>query len=198
MISYLNGTIKTITPTALLIDVNGVGLHLNVSINCSRQIGNVGDVVTALTYLHVREDAMQLYGFISEEERELFLQLISASGIGPKKALAILSGSSVDDLINYIAQENINALMTLPGIGKKTAQRLVVDLKDKVVESAIKMEDERVPGAMMGRSITEEAVLALISLGYQQQTARKSVQSILDKEPDIDIETLIKKALRKV
>jgi len=199
MISFLNGTIIDKTPTSILIDVNGVGFSLNVSLNCSRNSGEIGSVVKILTYLHVREDIMQLYGFMSSAERELFMQLISATGIGPKKALAILSSSTVDDLTSFIANENVQALMVLPGIGKKTAERLVVDLKDKVVVSSPEPKQEGMrPEMRSGRSIVEEAVLALISLGYPQQAAIKSVQAIRDTEPQIDLESLIKKALRKV
>ncbi|MBN1153811.1 Holliday junction branch migration protein RuvA [candidate division KSB1 bacterium] len=187
------------TPTSILLDVNGVGFYLHVSLNCSRNLGEVGHVVKALTYLHVREDILQLYGFFTDAERELFTHLISATGIGPKKALAILSGSTVDDLVSSIANENIEALMVLPGIGKKTAERLVVDLKDKVATSSVERGRGGIrAGTALGRTIVEEAVLALISLGYQQQVAIKSVQAIREAEPDIDLESLIKKALRKV
>ena len=198
MISYLTGKIVKKAPTWLLIDVNNVGYQVQVSVNCSRSVGEAGDLKTVLTYLHVREDNLQLYGFISEEERELFLNLISTSGIGPKKALAILSGSSVQDLHRYILEEDLIGLTSLSGIGKRTAQRLILELKDKIKPSA---EPEPLAPPMVAekRNLSREAVLALISLGYNQAAAQNAIKSILDKETsDINLEELITRALRKV
>ncbi len=198
MISYLKGKIVKKAPTWLLIDVNNIGYQVQVSVNCSRSVGEPGDIKTVLTYLHVREDILQLFGFISEAERELFLDLISTSGIGPKKALAILSGSSVQDLQRYILEEDLVGLTSLSGIGKRTAQRLILELKDKLKPS---LEPEPLSPAMVTdqRHISREAVLALISLGYNQVAAQNAIKSILELETkDIDLEELITRALRKV
>ncbi|MBD3287339.1 Holliday junction branch migration protein RuvA [candidate division KSB1 bacterium] len=198
MISYIKGTITKKTPTWLVIDVNNVGFQVQVSVNCSREIGEKGSTITILTYLHVREDSLQLFGFISEEERDLFLYLISTSGIGPKKALAILSGSSVRDLQQYILEEDLAGLTSLSGIGRRTAQRLILELKDKL-KPAAEPEPALPAVAPDKRQLSREAVMALISLGYNQAAAQNAIKSILDKESgQIGLEELITRALRKV
>jgi len=183
----------------LIVDVNGVGYEIHVTLNCSRQLGKAGENILILTYLHVREDILQLFGFISKEERELFLQLISTSGIGPKKALAILSGTNVEDLQQYIVRENLTALTSLPGVGKRTAQRLIVELKDKLsptigmefVESAELVREKR--------KLFDEAILALVSLGYNKNTSFTVVQKIIKENARLtNLEELIKQALREL
>ena len=199
MLSYLYGKIVEKSPTTLVLDVNNVGYNLQVTINCSRNAGQIGDEVKILTHLHVREDNLQLFGFVSAEERELFLQLTTTPGIGPKKALAILSGSGVEDLRRFILQEDLTALTGLPGVGRKTAQRLIVDLKEKLDQTYAGSDvevDARTPSK---QSLVEEAVLALVSLGYQHQAARKAITAILkDGDGDVGLEDLIKQALRKL
>ena len=199
MISYLTGNIVEKSPTRLLLDVNGIGYDIQVTINCSKQVGSIGDNITILTYLHVREDNLQLFGFESKQERELFLQLISTPGIGPKKALVILSGSNVDDLQRYIIEENLTALTSLSGVGRRTAQRLIVDLKEKLTPTSA---DEQIfPSGIVQekRNLIEEALLALMSLGYNKNTAYRAIQAILDQESNkIGLEDLIKRALRKL
>ena len=199
MIRYLKGIIADKSPTKIVLEVNGIGYDLQVTINCSKQIGSIGEQITILTYLHVREDNLQLFGFISKEERELFLQLISTPGIGPKKALAILSGTNVVDLQRYIVEEDLTALTSLSGVGRRTAQRLIVDLKEKLVPAL--SAEKILPADMVQekRNLIEEATLALISLGYNQNAAYRTIQTILDQESDkINLEDLIKKALRKL
>ena len=199
MISYLKGKLVDKTPTRLILDVNGVGYDIHITINCSKQIGVVNDEITILTYLYVREDILQLFGFISDEERQLFLHLISTPGIGPKKALAILSGTNVNDLQRYIIEENLAALTSLSGVGKRTAQRLIVDLKEKLTPTY--QAEQIIPSNLIQekRNLIDEATLALISLGYNQISARKAILNIIDQEPDkINLEDLIKKALRKI
>lgn len=199
MIRYLKGKLVNKTPTRLLLDVNGIGYDILVTINCSRHIGMVNDEIKILTYLYVREDNLQLFGFMSENERDLFLHLISTPGIGPKKAIAILSGSTVNDLQRYIIEENLIALTALPGVGKKTAQRLIVDLKEKLVP--VYQVEQVLPSGLVQKQkdLIEEATLALISLGYNQISARKAIQAVIEQASDkINLEDLIKNALRKV
>jgi len=199
MIHFLKGTLVEKHPTRLIIEVNNIGYDVHVTVNCSEQIGAVGEQVSILTYLHVREDILQLFGFISDKERQLFLQLISTPGIGPKKALAILSGSSVDDLQKYIVEENLTALTSLSGVGKKTAQRLIVDLKEKLTATydmehilPIEVRKER-------SNLVEEALLALVSLGYNQNAAHRAIHSLLSETSEkITLEELIKKTLKKL
>jgi Holliday junction DNA helicase RuvA len=161
------------------------------------KLGDVGSTATVLTHMHVREDAVQLFGFFSEEERRLFRLLISVSGIGPRIAQGILSGIRTDELKQHLQSGNTNALTTIPGVGKKTAERLVVELRDKVIKSF--GEDELTAGTVKsGESIRIQALQALISLGYNQQTAEKAIR-LVSKEAEIvtfSLEELIKRALR--
>lgn len=199
MISYLKGKITHKTPTTIILDVNNVGFELQVSVNCSRQLGDPGETITIVTYLHVREDILQLFGFISPEERNIFMNLISTSGIGPKKALAILSGSLAEDVQRYIVQEDLPALMSLSGIGKRTAQRLILELKEKLKPAAEVQDISTGLAVSSKRTVTEEAILALISLGYTPASAQTAIKSIIEKGGEnIGLEELITRALRKI
>ncbi len=201
MIDYLEGVIVSKTPTKLVIAVNGVGYAVNITLSCYECLGVVGDRAKVLTYLHVREDVLQLYGFSSLEERELFLQLIATPGIGPRKAQAILSGVSVDHLQRYIIEENLEALTSLSGVGKKTAQRLILDLKDKIVPSTKIMQALRpsISGEEEQLRKTDQAAAALLSLGFTKHQVQLAIQkAIADSPPDISLEDLIKRALRSI
>jgi Holliday junction DNA helicase RuvA len=196
MISSLRGRLIQKNPTFLVVDVNGVGYAVNIPLSSYQHIGSVGSEVILLTYLHVREDILQLYGFASEEERRLFQMLISIAGVGPKLAQSILSGISVDDFKNAISSDNVDALMAISGIGRKTAQRLIVELKEKFgdVHENLSMVT---PARRVETSLIEEAVLALISLGYKKPKARSAVQKVLEGTTDsLPVEEVIKKALR--
>lgn len=199
MISYLKGMIVEKNPTRLLLDVNGIGYDINITLNCSRQIGTIGNTITILTYLHIKDDNIQLYGFISKQEREVFLHLISTPGIGPKKALAILSGSTAEDLQRYIIEENLAALTSLSGVGKKTAQRLIIDLKEKI--TSISSVEQILPTSSIQQEskLIQEAIMALLSLGYKNNVARKAIQSVLSNGSEkITLEELIREALKKI
>jgi len=199
MISFLKGIIIHKSPTRLILDVNGVGFDLNITLNCAESLGTKGETITILTYLHVREDSLQLFGFSSTEERETFLLLISTSGIGPKKALAILSGTQAEDLRRYIMEENLAALTTLPGVGRRTAQRLILELKEKFVAAIRGEQIEPLNVDYVRMNVVDEAVSALISLGYSRNAAQAAIQTVIAKETDLtNIEELIKKALRKI
>jgi len=199
MISFLKGIIIHKSPTRLILDVNGVGFDLNITLNCAESLGTKGETITILTYLHVREDSLQLFGFSSTEERETFLLLISTSGIGPKKALAILSGTQAEDLRRYIMEENLAALTTLPGVGRRTAQRLILELKEKFVAAIRGEQIEPLNVDHVRMNVVDEAVSALISLGYSRNAAQAAIQTVIAKETDLtNIEELIKKALRKI
>ena len=199
MIRYLQGILVHKSPTKLVIEVNGIGFEINSTLPCYENVGEIGDKTKVITYLHVREDILQLYGFKSISERELFLHLISSPGIGPKKAQAILSSVSVEDLQRYVVEENLTALTSLPGIGKKTAQRLILDLKDKVNISAA--EEERLLTRRDELSdldhLIEEAAAALTSLGFNKNRAHIAVHKVIQQSSsNISLEELIKKAIR--
>jgi len=201
MINFLQGIIVEKSPTKLSIAVGGVGYEVNITLPCYQGLGSVGDKAKVITYLHVREDSLQLYGFESNDERELFLQLISTPGIGPRKAQAILSSVSVEYLQKYIIEEDIAALTSLSGVGKKTAQRLILDLKDRVKPSTTLLSKLPATGLQLSEQekILNEALSALVSLGFTRNSAQLALQKIQQQsDQELTLEELIKQALRQI
>ena len=198
MISYISGTLAGKSPTRLVVDVGGVGLLVHVSLPTYEGAGQVGQPITVLTYLNVREDALQLFGFMSETERALFELLISVNGVGPQLAQKILSGVSVSDFKRFVSSGDGRRLMAIPGIGKKTAERLVLELKDRIGEVRIEAEDRRAGAGPHADGRIQEATRALIALGATRASAEKAVQAVVDEEGKLPVEQLIKQALRKV
>ena len=196
MIAHLAGKLAEKSPTEIVVDVQGVGYQLFVSLSTSEQLGAVGDDVKVLTHMHVREDAMQLYGFATESERELFRLLINVSGIGPKMAQGILSGLTPDDLRSAILSGNLLALTAISGIGRKTAERLVLELRDKI--GKLQESTPMVVEGSQQMKARAEAVIALMSLGYTRANAEKAVRDVLSEtsERDFPVEELVKRALR--
>jgi Holliday junction DNA helicase RuvA len=197
MIASLTGTLKFKSPTEILIDVQGVGYNVSIPLSTYEKIGDIGSSISLLTHFHVREDGMQLFGFITNEERRLFKLLISVSGIGPKIAQGILSGMNVDELKSHLISGNVNALTAIPGVGKKTAERLILELRDKAGKSITETDPTSASG-MTTAIVRIEALQALTSLGYNQQIAEKSIRLVLKDAGDtsISVEELIKQALR--
>jgi Holliday junction DNA helicase RuvA len=197
MIASLRGTLAHKSPTEVIVDVGGTGYSVHIPLSTFEALGSTGSPVTLLTYLHVREDAMQLFGFFTEDEKEMFKLLISVSGIGPKMAQGILSGSSVGVLRENIIRGDAAALTAIPGIGKKLAERLLVELREKVgklgagVEGPPEETDPR-------RQLISEATLALVSLGYQRLTAEKAAKAALQRFDNglPGLEELIKASLQ--
>lgn len=198
MIGRLRGSLAEKQPPHLLLDVNGVGYELEVPMTTLYRLPSVGEPVTLHTHLVVREDAHLLYGFFEKRERELFRELIRLNGVGPKLALALMSGLEVDELVRCVQAQDTAALTKVPGVGKKTAERLLVELKDrfKAWESMPAIAGLVVePHAPLAVSSAEnDAVSALISLGYKPQEASKAVAAI--KEDGLSSEDLIRRALR--
>ena len=195
MIAQLKGTLLSKYATEAVIDCNGVGYSVLISLNTSQHLPEEGQDVLIFTLLIPREDALTLYGFWSQAEREAFKVLISISGIGPKSALGILSSLSVDELQLIIAQGNLIALQKLPGVGRKTAERLMLELKDKIG----KLGEYDTSAIGYGKNmIKQEALSALLTLGYSRITAEKSIRKVLDEAGtnDISAEQLIKLSLK--
>jgi len=198
MFSYLYGKLVHKNPTNIVLDVNGVGYQLNISLNTFEKLPEIESELRIYTVLIPREDSIQLYGFFDEDEKQMFEQLLSISGIGPKVAQSILSGINPDELRNYIIQGNSVALTNIPGVGKKTAERMILELKDKLTkisppEKIISKDKEE---------IRMQAYQALITLGYQKQLAEKAIRSALNEinsnNEELNIENLIKKALKEL
>ena len=187
MIGFLSGKIISSKPTQILLDVNGVGYLVNISINTFEQITGK-ESVSLFIYTSVKEDSISLYGFFSEAEKEMFEMLISITGIGPKLAVSILSGIRVDELKHAIQSANVSRIVAVPGIGRKTAERLLLELKNKV--DRIKGEEKEI-----SFNIKNEAVAALTTLGYNSKLAEKTIRDIYNSIPGISLEELIKKAL---
>lgn len=200
MIEYLRGGIAELSPATAVIDCNGLGYAVNISLNTYAVIQGKKECKLYI-YEAIREDAYVLYGFADKQERELFLLLISVSGIGGNTARMILSALSPAELVNAISAENVNLLKTVKGIGLKTAQRVIVDLKDKIKPGGA---TAGVSGGTSGllpsasAQIQEEAVAALTMLGFSQAPSQKVVFGILKEEPDAPVEQVIKLALKRL
>jgi len=196
MLSHLKGILHRKSPTEIVVDVNGVGYALSIPFSTFEKLGEAGSAITILTYLHVREDILQLYGFATDSEREMFKLLISVSGIGPKIAQGILSGAQTSELQNLIGQGNSAALTAIPGVGRKTAERLIVELRDKIAKLETPLATAGIPSSSAG--IRSEALMALTSLGYNRAAAEKAIRTALQefagKEPSI--QELLKQALK--
>lgn len=196
MIEYIKGDIAEITPAMVVLDCNGMGYGINISLNTYSAIQNQSNTKLYI-YEAIREDAYVLYGFSTKQERELFLLLISVSGIGGNTARMILSALSPTELCGVISSGNDKLLKTVKGIGLKTAQRIIVDLKDKIATSGM----ETVTNEMLAASnseIHDEAVAALTMLGFAQAASLKVVVAILKEEPSAPVEKVIKLALKRL
>ncbi len=200
MIGRLVGTVIAKQPPALVVDVNGVGYDVDAPMSTFYVLPELGSKVTLLIHTHVREDALQLYGFASEAERKLFRSLIRVSGIGAKLALTILSGIEVDTFARCVKAEDSTALTRLPGVGKKTAERLVVEMKDKLeveANAAIGTGDTAaVVTADRVANPIEDAVTALIALGYKPPEASRMVRAVEGADSLSNTEELIRLALK--
>ncbi len=197
MIASLSGILKAKSPTEVLVDVNGVGYALSIPLSTYSTLGELNSSVQLLTYLHVREDVLQLFGFATETERQLFKLLISITGIGPKTAQGILSSITAQDLQQHITNGNASALTSVPGIGRKTAERLVVELKDKIGKIGVSAGASSLAHDK-NAEIRNEALMALTSLGYNRVAAEKAIRQALNDggTAQLTVEELIKKALK--
>ena len=198
MYSYIRGPLAEVEIDHIVIDVYGVGYNIYIPTNCIEYLPGIGEECKIHTYLYVREDAMMLYGFLTKDDLDLFKQLISVSGIGPKGALGILSALSADDLRFAILAGDSKAIAKAPGIGAKTAQRVILELKDKMsLEDAFekKAEHEKVMIASSNNQVKNDAVLALTALGYSSSESLKAVSKVEISE-DMDVEAVLKLALK--
>lgn len=191
MIGFLSGKLISSKPTKILLDVNGVGYNVYISINTFEEISNK-EIVSLYIHTHVKEDSITLYGFHNESEKEMFELLISISGIGPKLALGVLSGIQTEDLKEAILNGDASRIVAIPGIGKKTADRLILELKSKVSEVTIKGEPS------IHHGVKQEAVAALTTLGYNYVVAEKVTRQILSLSPACTLEELIKNSLAEL
>ncbi len=197
MIEYIRGGIAELSPATAVIDCNGLGYGVNISLNTYAAIQGKKEC-KLYVYEAIREDAYVLYGFADKQERELFLLLISVSGIGGNTARMILSALSPSELINVISTENATLLKTVKGIGLKTAQRVIVDLKDKIKTGSVATGNAGTLVSAANVQVQEEAVAALTMLGFAQAPSQKVVLAILKEEPSAPVEQVIKLALKRL
>jgi len=194
MIGSLIGLIKEKKPSLLLLEVNGVGYEIHVPLSTSFQLPKNGESAYLLTHLIVREDQHTLYGFATEEERNLFRTLIKISGVGAKMALTILSGINVNGFVQSVINEDIDTLVHLPGIGKKTAERLIVEMKDRIDGITDNLESSA--RSTSKNSIVIEARNALVNLGYKNNEAKKILDNI--DTNGLSVEELLRQALKSL
>lgn len=190
VIASLKGIIQSKKTEGIIVDVSGVGYHVNIPLGSLADIPETGEKIFLHTYTHVREDALQLFGFISEEERKVFTTLLGISGVGPKLGLAILSGMPVQRFVAAVDNEDIPMLSTIPGLGKKTAARLILELKGKL---PVLSSDGR-PASKEG-SAADDAISALVNLGYKKALSEQAVEMSV-KQGAQTIEAIIREALK--
>lgn len=205
MIAHLSGTLLSKQATSVIVDVGGVGYDVAIPLSTFYDLGEIGEPVQLRVYTHVREDALQLYGFKTARERELFLQLISVNGVGPALAIKLLSGMNADEMIASIRTNNLVRLVAIPGVGRKTAERLVVDLRDKIAAlSSPALEEEfAAKAAVEGAPTTTEAMRndamsALANLGYQRSAVEKAVKNAVDEGGELSVEVILRRSLRSL
>ena len=204
MIAHLSGTLLSKQATSVILDVGGVGYEVTIPISTFYELEEPGSKVQLRIYTHVREDALLLYGFKTARERELFMRLISVSGIGPKLGITLLSGMSADEMIASIRTNNLARLTLIPGVGRKTAERLVMELRDKIAAlSSPELEEELGAKPSVSVTPTEDAVRAdalsaLVNLGYQKSTAEKAINAAVGEGGDISVESILRRSLRRL
>jgi Holliday junction DNA helicase RuvA len=200
LIAHITGKLIQKQPNSVIVEAGGgVGYELTVPLSTFYDLGELGTDVALRVYTYVREDALQLFGFRTEREKKLFLLLVSVSGIGPKLAITVLSGMSAEELIQAIRAENLAKLVAIPGVGKKTAERMLVELKDKVAAILPPGLEERAGGgavAQTGDAMRDDVVSALVNLGYQKAQAEKAVGAVLKETPDANFSAALKRALQ--
>ena len=196
MIAFLSGKLISKQANTVIVDVGGVGYEVMIPLSTFYELGEIGADVQLRIYTSVREDAIQLFGFRTTRERELYLKLISVQGIGPKSGIAMLSGMSGDEIISAIRTDDLARLVSIPGIGRKTAERLVIELRDKVGElsdgSAPRTSASQVPAD----SVFDDALSALVNLGYQKNAAEKALQQAVKDGAEMSVQKVLRAALQ--
>lgn len=195
MITYIKGLITFKNPTFIVVETGGIGYHINISLYTYSKIEKL-EQVKILTYLHIKEDAHTLYGFADPSERSLFALLLSVSGIGPSTARLALSSLTPDDLKHAILSENVATFKQVKGVGPKTAKRIILDLKDKLLKES---GDDPISFTPQDNTIRDEALSALMALGFNRIHVQKALNKILKEQSDVDsVESLIKIALKRL
>ncbi|MEJ2246368.1 MAG: Holliday junction branch migration protein RuvA [Acidobacteriota bacterium] len=199
MIGYLKGRLLRKKPTTAILDVNGIGYEVSIPLTTFYELPGEGNEVSLNIHTHVREDALLLFGFHTQREKDFFLKLISISGIGPKLAVVILSGAQVEELAQAISESNLARLTAIPGIGRKTAERMVLELKSQITSFLL---PEQVEAAQEGKSfgtLEEDVLSALVNLGYPRASAEKALKaSLRSEQTDRNFEDILRNTLQRL
>ncbi|MFA9463714.1 MAG: Holliday junction branch migration protein RuvA [Velocimicrobium sp.] len=201
MLAYIKGELVLVTEDGIVVENNGLGYTINVPLSVMNELPILGGEIKIYTYLYVREDALKLYGFLTKDDLNVFKLLITVNGIGPKGALGVLSAITPDDLRFAVLADDVKAISKAPGIGTKTASKLILELKDKLkledaFDQRMQHQEERATGAI-SKDVMSEAVQALVSLGYSNTDALKAVRKVEIKE-DTSVEELLKLSLKYI
>ena len=197
MIAALRGRIAEKAPNRVVVDVSGVGYEVFVPLSTFYDVGDEGAEVALRVYTHVREDALHLYGFLTDLERQMFERLIGVSGIGPRLAISVLSGLETRDLVTAVQRADVARLTTIPGVGKKTAERIVLELKDRLAQIAPPAADAKAPVSSADR-LRADLLSALQNLGYHRPDAERAVDALVTDAPEQTFERALKDALRRL
>jgi Holliday junction DNA helicase RuvA len=196
MIAFLRGRVLEKQPNRVLIDVNGVGYEVFVPLSTFYDVGDEGAELALRIHTHVREDALQLFGFLTMLERQMFERLIAVSGIGPKLAIAVLSGLETRDLVTAVQRADVARLTTIPGVGKKTAERIVLELKDRLAHIMVPAASDVKPAVAGTDRVRGDLLSALQNLGYHRPDAERAADAVLRDSPERSLESALKDALR--
>jgi Holliday junction DNA helicase RuvA len=198
MIAFLSGKLLEKHANTVIVDVNGVGYEVSIPLSTFYELGDIGSEIKLRIYTHVREDAIQLFGFKTNRERDLYLKLISVQGIGAKSGISLLSGMSADEIILALRTEDLARLTSIPGVGRKTAERLVIELRDKVSDAAVGAAAGGSPTGEPGGvdSVFDDALSALVNLGYQRTLAEKALKQTVQEGTEMSVQKLLRRGLQ--
>ena len=198
MIAFLRGRVHDKQPNRVIVDVGGVGYDVHVPLSTFYNLGDEGAEVSLRVHTHVREDALQLYGFLTELEQQLFERLIAISGIGPRLATVVLSGMEPRDLVAAVQRADVARLTTIPGVGKKTAERIVLELKDRLTQIVAPTGTGVGTSPLPADQLRTDLLSALLNLGYHRNQAEKAIERVLTSIPDATFEHAVRTALREL
>lgn len=199
MIAHLRGSLQSKSPRYLILDVNGVGYEVTVPLTTFYELPDLGNTVSFHIHTHVRENALQLYGFRSPQEKELFVRLMGVNGIGPRLAINILSGISAGELVATVRQEDVARLTVIPGVGRKTAERIIVELRDKLAGLDVPGESDLPARQQKSTAVLDDALSALLNLGYRRAVAQRAIdQACKILQRNITVENLLQECLRSL
>jgi Holliday junction DNA helicase RuvA len=201
MIAYISGKLLEKQANTVIVDVGGIGYEVTIPLSTFYEIGEVDSEIALRVYTHVREDTLQLFGFKSEREKQLYLKLISVQGIGAKSGITMLSGMSADEIIVAIRTDNLARLTSIPGVGRKTAERLVIELRDKLNDLSSTATQQQLSAAAGGANVSvdavyEDALSALTNLGYQRNAAEKALKQAVQEGTEMSVQKLLRKGLQ--